>query len=217
MDFYGAPLTVEVEAGRVPMEAIDTAVRRVLRMKFHTGAVRAALRGSRGCPSKVRHARAARRHRGAPPLNQPSCLSNDGVLPLGSHLKASRSSGPARTMFACSRRLPLPGPFRRARRKGEPDRQRRLDAQRHRSLCPAAGRTHTAYHPAGRPARRARQRGRDHLCQGLRRPRRRAPAPGSTKPRMRRKRPMLRSWCWPARAGPATAGDRRRGQRRDKS
>src|SRR6266581_1351750 len=36
-DCYGAPLTAEVEAGRVPLEVVDTAVRRVLRLKFQLG------------------------------------------------------------------------------------------------------------------------------------------------------------------------------------
>src|SRR5439155_26392180 len=37
VDCYGEPLKAEVEAGRVPLEAIDTAVRRVLRLKFELG------------------------------------------------------------------------------------------------------------------------------------------------------------------------------------
>src|SRR5437868_3676778 len=37
VDCYGAPLKAEVEAGRVPREVIDTAVRRVLRLKFQLG------------------------------------------------------------------------------------------------------------------------------------------------------------------------------------
>lgn len=36
-DFYGEPLKAEVEAGRVPIEVLDTAVRRVLRLKFRLG------------------------------------------------------------------------------------------------------------------------------------------------------------------------------------
>jgi beta-glucosidase len=34
---YGSPLKAEIEAGRVPLEVIDTAVRRVLRLKFQLG------------------------------------------------------------------------------------------------------------------------------------------------------------------------------------
>ncbi|HCI81121.1 MAG TPA: beta-glucosidase [Ktedonobacter sp.] len=37
VDCYGPPLMAEVEAGRVPVEVIDTAVRRVLRLKFQLG------------------------------------------------------------------------------------------------------------------------------------------------------------------------------------
>src|SRR2546427_6998108 len=34
---YGEPLKAEVEAGRVPLEVVDTAVRRGLRLKFQLG------------------------------------------------------------------------------------------------------------------------------------------------------------------------------------
>jgi beta-glucosidase len=37
VDCYGAPLKAEVEAGRVPLAAIETAVRRVLHLKFQLG------------------------------------------------------------------------------------------------------------------------------------------------------------------------------------
>ncbi len=37
MDCYGEPLTTEVEAGRVPLDVVDTAVRRVLQLKFQLG------------------------------------------------------------------------------------------------------------------------------------------------------------------------------------
>src|SRR2546427_12267512 len=37
IDCYGEPLKAEVEAGRVPLEVVDTAVRRVLRLKFQLG------------------------------------------------------------------------------------------------------------------------------------------------------------------------------------
>jgi beta-glucosidase len=37
VDCYGAPLKAEVAAGRVPLEVVDTAVRRVLRLKFQLG------------------------------------------------------------------------------------------------------------------------------------------------------------------------------------
>ncbi|HEX4203290.1 MAG TPA: glycoside hydrolase family 3 N-terminal domain-containing protein [Ktedonobacteraceae bacterium] len=37
IDCYGAPLRAEIEAGRLPQELIDTAVRRVLRLKFQLG------------------------------------------------------------------------------------------------------------------------------------------------------------------------------------
>lgn len=37
MDCYGVPLTNEVEAGRVPLDVVDTAVRRVLHLKFQLG------------------------------------------------------------------------------------------------------------------------------------------------------------------------------------
>ncbi len=37
LDCYGDPLKAEIEAGRVPLEAVDTAVCRVLRLKFQLG------------------------------------------------------------------------------------------------------------------------------------------------------------------------------------
>ncbi len=37
VDCYGAPLKAEIEAGRAPLEVVDTAVRRVLRLKFQLG------------------------------------------------------------------------------------------------------------------------------------------------------------------------------------
>ena len=37
IDCYGEPLKAEIEAGRMPLEIIDTAVRRVLRLKFQLG------------------------------------------------------------------------------------------------------------------------------------------------------------------------------------
>ncbi len=36
-DFYGAPLKAEVESGRLPIAVVDTAVKRVLQMKFQLG------------------------------------------------------------------------------------------------------------------------------------------------------------------------------------
>lgn len=33
-DYYGVPLKAEIESGRMPTEVLDTAVRRVLAMKF---------------------------------------------------------------------------------------------------------------------------------------------------------------------------------------
>jgi hypothetical protein len=36
-EFYGEPLKEEVEAGRLPVDVVDTAVRRVLRMKLQLG------------------------------------------------------------------------------------------------------------------------------------------------------------------------------------
>src|SRR5207244_4798013 len=78
---YGEPLKAEVEAGRVPLEVVDTAVRRVLRLKFQLGLFEhpyvdaAAANAAFQTPEQ----RALARKAGA---SSTILLTNDGVLPL---------------------------------------------------------------------------------------------------------------------------------------
>ena len=92
-DFYGAPLKAEVEAGRVSMEAIDTAVRRVLRMKFALGLFERPYVDAEAAPAKfdTPEQRAVARRAAA---ESAVLLANDGVLPLAPHLKRVALIGP---------------------------------------------------------------------------------------------------------------------------
>lgn len=92
-DFYGAPLKAEVEAGRAPMEAIDAAVRRVLRMKFALGLFEQPYVEAAAAPAKfdTPEQRAVARRAAA---ESAILLANDGVLPLGPHLKRVALIGP---------------------------------------------------------------------------------------------------------------------------
>lgn len=92
-DYYDAPLKAEVEAGRVPLEVVDTAVRRVLRMKFQLGlfeqpyvdaAAAAAQFQTPGQRALARRAAA----------ESAVLLANDGVLPLGPGLRRVAVIGP---------------------------------------------------------------------------------------------------------------------------
>lgn len=92
-DFYDAPLRAEAEAGRLPAEVLDTAVRRVLRMKFLLGLFErpyvevdnAAAQFQ--TPSQRELARRAA-------AESAILLANDGVLPLGPQLKRVALIGP---------------------------------------------------------------------------------------------------------------------------
>src|SRR2546430_1326627 len=92
-DCYGAPLTTEVEAGRVPLEVIDTAVRRVLRLKFQLGLFEnpyvnaAAANAAFQTPEQRALARQAA-------AESTILLSNDGVLPLAPTVKRVAVIGP---------------------------------------------------------------------------------------------------------------------------
>src|SRR5256885_1788335 len=92
-DCYGAPLTAEVEAGRVPLEVVDTAVRRVLRLKFQLGLfenpyvdAEAANRAFQ-TPEQRSLARKA-------VAESTILLTNDGVLPLAPTAKRVVVIGP---------------------------------------------------------------------------------------------------------------------------
>src|SRR5437764_1405091 len=93
VDCYGEPLKAEVEAGRVPLEAVDTAVRRVLRLKFELGlfenpSVDAARANAVfQTPEQRALARQAVVESTIP-------LTNDGVLPLAPTVKRIAVIGP---------------------------------------------------------------------------------------------------------------------------
>ena len=92
-DCYGAPLTAEVEAGRVPLEVIDTAVRRVLRLKFQLGLFEhpyvdaEAANAAFQTPEQRALARQA-------VAESTILLTNDGVLPLAPTAKRVAVIGP---------------------------------------------------------------------------------------------------------------------------
>jgi beta-glucosidase-like glycosyl hydrolase len=93
VDCYGAPLKAEVEAGRMPLEVIDTAVRRVLRLKFQLGLFEhpyvdaAAANAAFQTPEQRALARKA-------VAASTILLTNDGVLPLSPIVKRIAIIGP---------------------------------------------------------------------------------------------------------------------------
>src|SRR5258706_2658146 len=93
VDCYGEPLKAEVEAGRVPLEVVDTAVRRVLRLKFQLGLFEhpyvdaAAANVVFQTPGQRTLARQA-------VAESTILLTNDGVLPLAPTVKRVAVIGP---------------------------------------------------------------------------------------------------------------------------
>jgi beta-glucosidase len=93
VDCYGEPLKAEVEAGRVPLEVIDTAVGRVLRLKFQLGLFEhpyvdaAAANVAFQTPEQRALARQA-------VAESTILLTNDGVLPLAPPVKRVAVIGP---------------------------------------------------------------------------------------------------------------------------
>jgi beta-glucosidase len=93
VDCYGAPLTAEVEAGRVPIEIVDTAVRRVLHLKFQLGLFEhpyvdaEAANAAFQTPEQRALARQA-------VAASTILLTNDGVLPLAPTVKRVAVIGP---------------------------------------------------------------------------------------------------------------------------
>ena len=90
---YGEPLKAEIEAGRVPLEVVDTAVRRVLRLKFQLGLFEnpyvdaAAANAAFQIPEQRALARQA-------VAESTILLTNDGVLPLAPTVKCIAVIGP---------------------------------------------------------------------------------------------------------------------------
>src|SRR2546427_3620286 len=90
---YGEPLKAEVEAGRVPLEVVDTAVQRVLRLKFQLGLFEhpyvdaAAANVAFQTPEQRALARQV-------VAESTILLTNDGVLPLAPTVKRVAVIGP---------------------------------------------------------------------------------------------------------------------------
>jgi beta-glucosidase len=93
VDCYGAPLKAEIEAGRVPLEVVETVVRRVLRLKFQLGLFE----------HPYVNAEAANAAFQTPEQRALACkaaaestilLTNDGVLPLAPSVKRVAVIGP---------------------------------------------------------------------------------------------------------------------------
>jgi beta-glucosidase len=90
---YGEPLKAEIEAGRVPLEVVDTAVRRVLRLKFQLGLFEnpyvdaEAANAAFQTPEQRALARQA-------VAESTILLTNDGVLPLAPTVKCIAVIGP---------------------------------------------------------------------------------------------------------------------------
>jgi beta-glucosidase len=93
MDCYGAPLKAEIEAERVPLTVVDTAVRRVLRLKFQLGLFEhpyvdaAAADAVFQTPEQRTLARQAA-------TESIILLTNDGVLPVAPTVKRIAVIGP---------------------------------------------------------------------------------------------------------------------------
>src|SRR2546421_2239292 len=93
VDCYGSPLKAEIEAGRVPLEVIDTSVRRVLRLKFQLGLFEhpyvdaEAANAAFQTPEQRALARRA-------VAESTILLTNDGVLPLAPTVKRVAVIGP---------------------------------------------------------------------------------------------------------------------------
>jgi beta-glucosidase len=92
-EYYGAPLKAEVEGGRLSVEVVDTAVRRVLRMKFLLGLFEqpyvdadAADAHFQTPPQRVLARQAA--------AQSTILLTNDGILPLAPTTKRIAVIGP---------------------------------------------------------------------------------------------------------------------------
>jgi beta-glucosidase len=93
VDCYGAPLKAEVEAGRVPLEFVDAAVERVLRLKFQLGLFEHPYVNAETVPTVFQTPEQRALARQAVTAST-ILLSNDGVLPLPPTLKRVAVIGP---------------------------------------------------------------------------------------------------------------------------
>jgi beta-glucosidase len=93
VDCYGAPLKAEVEAGRVPMEVVDTAVGRVLRLKFQLGLFEHPYVDAEAANAvfQTPEQRALARQAVA---KSTILLTNNGILPLAPTVKRIAVIGP---------------------------------------------------------------------------------------------------------------------------
>lgn len=92
-DCYGVPLKVEVEAGRVPMEVVDIAVGRVLRLKFQLGIFEHPYVDAEAADAVFQtpeHRALARKAVAESTI----LLTNNGILPLAPTVKRIAIIGP---------------------------------------------------------------------------------------------------------------------------
>jgi beta-glucosidase len=92
-DFYGEPLKAEVESGRLPLSVVDTAARRVLRLKFQLGLFERPYVDAEAAEAHFQTA-AQRRLAGQAAAESVVLLTNDGILPLAPDLKRIAVIGP---------------------------------------------------------------------------------------------------------------------------
>jgi beta-glucosidase len=93
VDCYGAPLKAEIEAGRVPAEVVDTAVRRVLRLKFELGLFENPYVDAEAAPDVFDTPEQRTLARQAA-VESIVLLINDGVLPIAPTMKRVAAIGP---------------------------------------------------------------------------------------------------------------------------
>ena len=93
VDCFGAPLKAEIEAGRVPVAAVDTAVRRVLRLKFELGLFENPYVDAEAAPAVFdTPEQRILAHQAA--VESIILLTNDGVLPIAPTVKRLAVIGP---------------------------------------------------------------------------------------------------------------------------
>ncbi len=90
---YGGPLKAEVEAGRLSVELVDVAVRRVLRLKFRLGLFEQPYVDAEAAPS-VFDTLAQRALARTAAAESVVLLANDGVLPLAPTVRRLAVIGP---------------------------------------------------------------------------------------------------------------------------
>jgi beta-glucosidase len=93
VDCYGAPLKAEIEAGHLSSEIVDTAVRRVLRLKFQLGLFEEPYVDEAAAPALFQTSEQRTLARKAV-AEATILLTNDGVLPLAPTLKRIAVLGP---------------------------------------------------------------------------------------------------------------------------